>query len=193
MRQETVSVNGITAVVRTRSRRTAITEAQYSQALRLAHPEIADFETALLAVNTPNLPINQKGEAARPLTEPEQKALEGYISHTARSRSQHQLGDAYADAMNGVVPLLARIVTIGGAKFHVNGDGSIPDEGVVAALEDWLNDDGDKEGFWSVLSETIAKLDTPLTPVSQQPPETLTPEQQDSPLFEPLESVGSSG
>lgn len=193
MRQETISINGVTAVIRTRSRRTAITEAQYAKAIRDVHPEIDEYVQATAQVMRPGLPIDANGNVKAATTPEENAAIENFMRQVTLVELQHAIGKAYGEAMNAVTPLLARIVTVGGTVFHVNGDGNIPNEGVVAALEDWLNDDGEEAGFWSALSDGIQRLDAPLTPVSQQPPETLTPEQQDSPLSESLENAGSSG
>lgn len=193
MRSQTFHCGPVMATVRTRNRRTGIVEARYNTALRAAYPEIAAYELAQLAVPMPNLPIDRKGEFERPLTPVEQQALEKYNGHTALARTQHELGAAYASAMASVTPLLARLMTIGGAAFHVDQDGCLPDADVVAAFKDYLDaDDEDADGFWPTLARTIQKLDAPITPVQERPPETLTAEERDSPLPLLLEAAISA-
>lgn len=193
MRSETFSTeSGITAMVRSRNRRTTLIEAQYSQALRTAYPSIAEFELAQLGASMPNLPIDDKGALTRPLTTLEQQALNAYTGHTALIRTQHAVGAAYFEGMSTVVPLLARIVTVGGAPFHADADGRLPDADVAAAFEDWLNDDEEATGFWGTLAKTVQGIDAPLTPVQQKPPETLTLEEQADPLSVAGVAPGSS-
>lgn len=185
MHSETFSTpGGIIATVRSRSRRTLITEARYKQALRQAYPSIEAFERAQFAAQPPKLPIDDQGKYTRDLTPIEQQAWDSYDHFTRQTRIAHELGANYFDGMTVVAPLLARIMTLGGASFHVDADGCIPDEGVKAAFEDWLNDEDEPDGFWTLLSQTIQKLDAPLTTVEQKPPETLTPEEQADPLSE---------
>lgn len=192
MRSETISVGPITAVVRSRSRRTAILEAEYKQALREQYPSIADFEMAQLSIPMPSFPIDSTGALTRPLTTAEQQAMEVYAAHTGRARVQHELGAVYAEGMGTCVPLLARLVTVGGASFHVGDNGQLASTEVVKAFEDWLNDEGDKDSFWSVLAAMVARLDAPLTTVEQKPPDALTEAEKDDPLSVVPELVGSS-
>lgn len=190
MRSETVIVGEITATVRSRSRRTAIVEATYMQAIVKAHPEIAEYEQALYALMRPNLPVDLNGQVLKNLTPVQEAIWHEYVQKSVNLKRVHPIGAAFAEEAGAFVPLLARIVDLGGAPFGFTSPQFL-DAQVLEAFDDWL--DEAHEDFWEVTGKAVVKVDAPLTPVNQRPPETLTEAEQVDPLSEPVGEIGKSG
>ena len=171
MRSETIVVGSITATVRSRSRRTAIVEATYMQAIVKAHPEIAEYEQALYALMRPNLPVDLNGQVLKNLTPAQEATWHEYVQSSVNLKRVHPVGSAFAEEAGAFVPRLARIIELSGAPFDFAAPQFL-DAQVLIAFDDWL--DETHEDFWKALGEAIGKVDAPLTSVIQKPPEALT-------------------
>lgn len=184
MRIETFTFDSITATVRSRNRRMVITEARYKQALRRAHPEIAEFEVALFQITPVRLPLGV--DRAEDLPEARRAQYEAqYEANLARVgaiRNANRVGAEYAEAANRVSAYLCRVVSIDGAPFKLDGQGLFSDTDVDQACEAWLEEDGTEEGFWKALVEAINRVDEPMTGPEAKPPETLTEAEKGNPL-----------
>lgn len=178
MRQETLTVNNVEVIVRSRTRRTAIVEAQIKQAIVKAHPEITDYEAAQYAVAAPNLPIDIDGNPEKKRNPQQELALLDYSRQLVIVRNQHPVGSAYADEMNRFASLAARINLMPEEKVYLD------------AFEAWL--DGANDELWTTINEAIKRLDAPLTDVIQRPPETLTEVEEVDPLSLREDGIGES-
>lgn len=177
MRSETVIVGETVAVVRSRTRRTAIIEAIYKKALVKAHPEIEAYEQAQYETITPDLPVDGSGKIKIDLTPEQASVFARYTQRFSAVQQQHGVGASYAREVRDFVPLLARITELHGTTFDLTPPQFV-DEQVTAAFEDWL-DEAHKD-FWDAVGTVIAQIDAPLTPVEQRPPETLTDEEKEN-------------
>lgn len=187
MRTETFTSHGATATVRSRNRRTSITEAQYMQALRAALPEIVEYEREMYQHTAPVLDLTRMDQ-----WKPEERQrYEDYATKVSAVSAHNQTGAAYHQAANVLVPLLARITSITGGVLHINGNGRLDDASVVQGLYQFLDDDPD-DGFWLDLAKAIDKVDAPLTPVEMKPPEALTQAESANPLSAAPDSAPSS-
>jgi hypothetical protein len=178
MKTDTVVYEGRTAIVRSRNRKTAITEAQYMQVLRDKYPEILAYEIAMLQVTMP--PVKTKED------DPE---MMQYVTATAAARSRNQIGAELSVSANNFVPILARFTSVMGAPFIIEVGGRVPPEQVSIAFNDFLEEDEGQDetgkllGFWPEAIRRINALDAPITSVVERPPETLTEAEQVDPLL----------
>lgn len=179
MRSETVTVGEISAVVRSRTRRTAIIEAVYKKALAKAHPEIEAYEQAQYETLTPDLPVDKNGKIKEDLTPEQATVFARYTQRFSAMQQQNAVGASYVREVRDFVPLLARITDLHGTAFDLTPPQFV-DVQVNAAFEDWL--DETHEDFWTVIGAAVARMDEPLTPLEQKPPETLTEAEQADPL-----------
>lgn len=163
----TFSHNGYTGAVRTRNRKTPITEALYKSWIREAYPEIQQSELAIVAL--PNLP-----DPTHPLYADRQAKYEAAL---AIATVQYELGFAMLDPMQRFVALAARLTSTG-AMYPVDNDGRMDKATLLRAFEDYLNE----LAFWQATADAIAELDKPITDVATRPPEALTEVEKADPL-----------
>lgn len=167
---QTFAHNGSTGAVRTRNRKTPITEALYKSYLREAYPDIQQSELAIVAL--PNLP-----DPTHPLHADQQAKYEAAL---AIATVQYELGFALLDPMQKFVALAARLIAAGG-QYVIGDDGRMDKPTVLRAFEDYLNE----ADFWQAVETTVAELDKPITDVANRPPETLTEAERNDPLSSP--------
>lgn len=189
MRSEVVTVGSVSVEVRSRTRRTAIIEAEIRQALIAAHPEILEFEHAQLAVIRPNLPMDIYGNVLPNLNDQQKRMMEEFSQAIVRVKDDHPVGGAYAAEALRFGQLFARIGLMTGTDFDVVAGEPLKAAQIVAAFEDWL--DGTSEELWVSISTASARLDRPLTPVEQRPPQTLTEGEKADPLSDPPAGSGN--
>ncbi len=184
MRTESITLDGITVTIHSRTRRTAIIQAQYKQAISKAHPEIAEYEQADFALIPPVLPVDATGKIQFAKFTSEQMAtFNKYSRQKMELSSQYAIGANYAKEATAFVELLARITSLQGTPFDLTTPPQFSDAQVLGAFEAWL--DETYEDLWEAIATAIAKMDAPLTPIEQRPPETLTEAEQADPLLEP--------
>lgn len=169
MEIRTITVDKVTAVVRSHFRRTPIIEKEYLKMIRQRYPEIEPCERAMLAIPYPANPKDQE-------------AMGRYESALIPIVSEHDLGWELKQQMDLFAPLAARLKTISGASFSMASNERFEEGELVKAFEDYLAEDG--EGLWTKVREAIAEIDKPATPVEQRPQEALTAEEQADPLSE---------
>ncbi len=184
MRTESVTVDDITVTIHSRTRRTAIIQAQYRQAIIKAHVEIAEYERAEYAIIPPVLPVDANGKIQFDKANSEQMAAFNKFSRQKMELSSlHAIGANYAKEAGNLVELLARVTSLQGTPFDLTTPPQFSDAQVLGAFEAWL--DETYEDLWEAIATAIAKMDEPLTPVEQRPPETLTEAEHADPLLEP--------
>lgn len=174
MRKETVEYNGVTAVVRSENRRTAILEAQYMQDLRTAYPQIFEYEAALAEVAVPSM---QAGPVdALP---PEQRKLwDAYMVEHTKVGEKYAAGRAYQIAAENVSFCLSRCETLNGIPFKFDPRGETD---TVAAMEYYLEGDSDDE-LWKLIAAAFRRIQKPLTLVHQQPASEVSQKDREDPL-----------
>lgn len=181
MRSETVTVGDITAVVCSRTRRTAIIEAQYKQAIGKTHPEIGAYEQTWYELAPPLDAVDTNGRVKPNLTPEQAASFLAYSRQLTSVQKTHAVGESYAAEVRQFVPLLARITELKGTPFDLTPPQFV-DNQVNTAFESWL--DETHEPFWETVKEAITQLDAPLTPIEQRPPETLSEAEKGNPLLE---------
>lgn len=170
MQKKTITVGNLSAVIRNRTRRIPILEAEIKAALIRFHPEIAAYEKAQFSVVTPHLPYDQNGRLIEQRTPEQEDALRAFTQATMLVTTENPLGEAYATAAREFVPLMARIVSVSGYE----------DIALENLFEIWL-DEADA-AFWQAIADAIADMDKPLTSPIEQPTKTLSEDEKRLPL-----------
>lgn len=177
MQTATFTSGPYVVTIRSRTRKTVITEARYRQVLATAYPEVVEFEQQMYLVPFPKKPEDEKSEVAK---ERYEKAYGEYVNKMTALRARYPVGAAYSDVFARFILMLSRIFSIQGSEYHVDSFGTFTDAAVVAACESYLNEQA--EEFWNALSTAIVKLDMPLTDVVVRPPEVLKEDEVNDPL-----------
>lgn len=174
---QTFDSNGYTGAVRTRNRKTPITEALYKAWLREAYPDIQTAELAI--VGLPSLPVLPKADD--PLAEVKRATFdERNIAWNKAFEAvaiQHEYGLALRDLMDRWVKVAARLIGTGDA-YPLDNDCRMDKPTVLQAFVDYQNE----HEFWQAAEAAIAELDKPITDVATRPPETLSEAEQADPL-----------
>lgn len=186
MRSETITIDNVHITITSRTRRTAIIEAQYKQVLIEAHPEVIEYESAQRALIRINLPIDVYGRVLPNLNPQQQLLWDEYIKAKLTLSSAHPLAAQYYEEINGFLPIASRMSDIKGTIF--DSVAGLTNEQVLIAFDTWL----DEAELWKEVMKAIVRLDTPLTDVTSKPPENLTEAEQADPLSENPASNGSA-
>lgn len=195
MRTETIEHDGITITVRSRNRRMPIIVAQYMQAIRAAYPDLVAFEAELFHLDRPMLdePVKPPATAyAETQAQYETQlaaytaAMSAYGQQVFAVRLRHQLGAAVDDRAVPFVGMLSRFTLVKGLGVKLGPDGRFDNPSVIKAFEQFLDgDDKETDDLWLKISAAILRVDAPLTPVIERPPETLTEAEAGDPLSAP--------
>lgn len=166
MRVKTVTFGSAVISIRSRFRGSAILDAKYRNAIKLAYPQIDPVEMGLLSNPQPTVDNPIK------IAPHEQIALDRYNQKIIELQQANPLGTQYYNLMLAFLWRARRIVAAEGAPWST-ADGELADP--LAAFEHFLSEgeDADSEdveaGLWSAIGKAIIELDTPATPEFQQP------------------------